>query len=84
MQFTKCLYGDDIDLLIRFGILVQDMTVDRYDMDNTIRGTFILKEDVFRPMCHLIRIVDMINESKNPAIQETFGHLIEMLELSKK
>ena len=46
-------------------------------------GTFTIDENVFRPMCHLIRITDMIVESKNPAINEMYAQLVTMLELTK-
>ena len=46
-------------------------------------GVFTIDENVFRPMCHLIRITDMIVESKNPAVNEMYAQLITMLELTK-
>lgn len=48
-----------------------------------ISGTFTIDETVFRPMCRLIRITDMMVESKNPAVNEMYNQLITMLELTK-
>ena len=50
----------------------------------TTRGTFYIDEDRFRPMCHLIRITDMIVESKNPAVSKMYEQLVTMLHLTEE
>ncbi len=77
----------DTYLLRKLGLEVTALTYERVSPHNDtieVAGTFKLDDSVFRPMCRLIEIVDMMNESRNPAVMETFGHLITMLELSKK
>ena len=85
----------DFVLLSKLGIDVTDMefTIDGVPVgvkeyacgapEIKTTGTFTIDENVFRPMCHLIRITDMIVESKNPAVNEMYNHLITMLELTK-
>lgn len=46
-------------------------------------GNFMIDDSKFGPMCRLIHIVDMICESKNPAVNKQFEHLLTMLELTK-
>lgn len=85
----------ELQLLKKLGILITDLEYTRsepspYDGSHgTVKGdvittgSFEIDEDRFRPMCHLIRLVDMICESKNPGVNETFNHLVTMLELTK-
>ena len=65
------------------GIPISEQQHPGGDPDISTTGTFTIDETVFRPMCHLIRITNMIVESKNPAVNEMYNQLITMLELTK-
>ena len=80
-------------LLARLGIIVTDLeyehAADLYlnpvdSNDEVIEtGRFRIDQSRFRPMCHLIKLVDMLAESKNPQIEEQFNHLVTMLFLTE-
>jgi len=64
---------------------IREMTHDT--MENPVKVITEMKVEIdderFYSMCHLIRFTDMMCESKNPAVHETYNHLITLLELSK-
>ena len=87
----------DIMLLRKLGIIITEteythneipcgMQQMRYQVAPVVnvRGTFYLDESVFRPMCRLIQLTDMIAESKNPVVNEMYEHLVTMLNLTKE
>ena len=73
-------------LLDKLGIMISGLEYEypSTSSDPIATGNFMIDASRFGPMCRLIHIVDMLNESKNPAIEEQFHHLITMLELSKE
>ena len=92
--------SDQIDLLRKMGIVVDNLEfhqkpipvreMERLGLepdaavDVEVTGTFKIDNERFVPMCHLIRITDMICENKNPAVQEMYHELVTMLFLTEK
>ncbi len=78
---------NEIQLLEKLGIIVTDIVNDhdpRSPDGLLISGNFLIDESRFRPMCSLIKIVDMICESKSPGVEEQFNQLITMLNLTQE
>ena len=87
----------EMELLGKLGIIVtkleyvkrpmhiREMSADSFEDPTVVevRGKFVIDESRFRSMCHLVRLTDMMCESKNSAVHETYEHLITLLELSK-
>ena len=58
---------------------------DRGDGDEvTVIYSVDINQEVFGPMARLVKIVSMLNESKNPAVEQQFHNLVTMLELTKE
>lgn len=92
--------SNQIDLLRKMGIVVDNLEfhhkplpvweMEKYDLDPDaaveveITGTFKIDNERFVPMCHLIKITDMICENKNPAVQEMYHQLVTLLFLTEK
>jgi len=76
---------NDIELLEKLGINVIEVTepMPKDNADISMRGKFYIDDSKFIPMCRLVKIVDMICESKNPQINEQFNHLVTMLFLTE-
>ena len=90
--------AEQIELLARFGLYITSVDYEhehvnldgigmQYQRDatvpGTIRGEYRLDQHRFDPNCRFLRIVEMIVQSDNPAVQETFEQLITLLELTK-
>lgn len=89
---------EDLALLRKLGIIVQDLEythkpiplheIERYGLEDKVEvevsGKFMIDESQFRPMCHLIRITDMICENRNPQVQEMYHQLVTLLFLTEK
>ena len=87
---------EQIDLLARFGIFVTrvDYEHEHINIDGlrhaprdahvptTITGEFRIDQHRFDPNCHWLRIMEMIIQSDNPAVQKTFEELITLLHLT--
>jgi hypothetical protein len=76
--------------LADLGIIVTDVSYEFAGSQDLVRddlittGAFVIDYSKFRSTCHLIKIVGMICESKNPAVAEMFDQLITMMELTKE
>ena len=87
----------DQDLLNKLGLQVIDIDyitrpmhireMSAADFEKPVKVAIQVKveidEERFYSMCHLIRLTDMMCESKSQAVQETYNHLVTLLELSK-
>jgi hypothetical protein len=74
-------------LLAKLGLILTDLELGPEQDRNgefITTGSFKIDNEVFRSMCYLIRLTEMIANTKNPACNKMFEQLVTMLELTRK